>query len=534
MPARFQFLRAGKSVAGLAARALRWSARINAPPALIAFAVYLRTLEPGVTGLDSAELATGAYTLGIVHPTGYPLYLLLGKLFILLPIRSVAYRLNLMSAVFAALTVWLLARLIERITHRRWTAWLGAGALGFSASFWSLAVVAEVYTLHAFLLALLLLLLERWLASDSDGWLVAAIFVYGLNLTNHVSSILFAPAIAWLVVRRTGFRRTLRLVPKVLPVFLLGLSFYLYLPLRDMAGVPLNYVRAYYGVDLRTASGLWWMISGKAYRLFAFVYDLPGYIGEWGVFGAQLVRSFTPLGVLLGMLGLGHLLRRRHALAVPSLLVFLLTVAFFAGYGVVDKATMFLAAHLVWALWLAVGAVSALAWLSHILHRLPSGRRVVVRVAQASLLLAVVLTGCLNFPWMDRSDHYGSEVMARQVLESLEPDAMVVGTWSSAVVLEYLQVVEGLRPDVEIFNRSRFEVAEYYRHWKEGVPPAEILARVQDGVRAIFEAAAQKRSLYGVEYDPMLASAYEYRPMGAVFQLVPRQGAPLDSVSPSF
>ncbi|HEY70646.1 MAG TPA: hypothetical protein G4O08_08695, partial [Anaerolineae bacterium] len=179
-------------------------------------------------------------------------------------------------------------------------------------------------------------------------------------------------------------------------------------------------------------------------------------------------------------------------------------------------------------------AVMVLAWLSKFADRLPSGRRVVAHSARASLLLVVVLTGCLNFRWVDCSDHYGPEVVARQVLESIEPNAMVVGYWSSAVVLEYFQVVEGLRPDVEIFNRSRFEVAEYYRHWKEGVPHDEALARVHDRVSAVFGAASMSRPLYGVEYDPMLASEYEYKPMGAVFHLLPREGIPPASASPSF
>jgi hypothetical protein len=68
---------------------------------LLTFLVYLKTLAPGVFGFDSAELATGVFTQGIVHPPGYPLYLLIGKLFTFLPIRDVAYRLNLMSACFS-------------------------------------------------------------------------------------------------------------------------------------------------------------------------------------------------------------------------------------------------------------------------------------------------------------------------------------------------------------------------------------------------------------------------------------------------
>jgi len=74
----------------------------------LAFVVYLLTLAPGVYGFDSAELSTGVHLLGIVHPSGYPLYLIVGKLFSYLPIKDLAYRLNIMSAFFGALTVYML------------------------------------------------------------------------------------------------------------------------------------------------------------------------------------------------------------------------------------------------------------------------------------------------------------------------------------------------------------------------------------------------------------------------------------------
>lgn len=506
----------------LVGRAIRLLMRSNSPPALAAFVVYVLTLAPGVTGLDSAELATGAHTLGIVHPTGYPLYLLIGKLFTLLPIRSVAYRVNLMSAVFAALTVWLVACIAMRLTRNRWASWLGAGVLGFSYSFWGLAVVAEVYTLHTFTLALTLLLFLHWSESENDGWVMAAALVYGLSLSNHVSGLLFLPAFAWLLLKQAGIKRLLRLSPRLIALVILGLSVYLYLPMRDQAEVALNYVRSYYGVDLTTPSGIWWMVSGQAYRLFAFPYDIPAYLGELGTFAAQLWRNFTALGVGLGIVGVAGMLRKRRTMGGSLLLIFLATVFFFAGYGVVDKSTMFLPAYLVWSIWVAEGAAVGLAIVAQHARRILKGKPILITIARVSLLAVVFLTCWLNYRWVDMSDHYGPEVMARQVMGALQPNALVVGYWSSAVVLEYFQTVEGWRPDVEIFNRSRFEVAEYYRYWVDNVPHDEAMQLVHACERTMIENAAKERPLYGVEYDPMLANEYEYRPMGTVFHLVPR------------
>ena len=85
---------------------------------LLPFAVYVRTLAPTVYGLDSAELTTGAYCLGLVHVPGYPLYLLIGHLFTRLPIGNVGYRMNLMSAFFGALAVALFYLVLVRLCRR--------------------------------------------------------------------------------------------------------------------------------------------------------------------------------------------------------------------------------------------------------------------------------------------------------------------------------------------------------------------------------------------------------------------------------
>ena len=85
-------------------------------PALISGIGYFLTMSPGVVGFDSAELITGAYSLGIVHPTGYPLYLLIAKVFTLIPIKSIAYRVNLVSVFFGVIAVNLTARWIYSFT----------------------------------------------------------------------------------------------------------------------------------------------------------------------------------------------------------------------------------------------------------------------------------------------------------------------------------------------------------------------------------------------------------------------------------
>ncbi|MEW6104354.1 MAG: DUF2723 domain-containing protein [bacterium] len=136
-----------------------------------AFGVYLHTLTPSVGLHDSGELITVAYTLGIAHPPGYPLYTLLGKLWTtIIPIGSIAFRMNMQSALFASLAVMMTyfitlkvsGRAEERKNGRIISSVVASLILAFSATFWEQAVIAEKYTLNAFFASLLIFILLKW------------------------------------------------------------------------------------------------------------------------------------------------------------------------------------------------------------------------------------------------------------------------------------------------------------------------------------------------------------------------------------
>ena len=206
---------------------------------VLTFVVYLSTLSPTIGEADSFEFQVVSYTLGVAHPTGYPLYILLGKLFSLLPFGNVAYRVNLISPLFASLTVVCLYLCLVHLTRHRAVSLVAALAFAFSRTFWSQAVIAEVYTLNAFFVALLFYLLLKRISESADQRINEIAFVYGLSLTNHITMALLAPTIAIYALLAgvwAGLRRTVRnqvfgtLVAAGL--FLLGLSVYLYIPLR--------------------------------------------------------------------------------------------------------------------------------------------------------------------------------------------------------------------------------------------------------------------------------------------------------------
>src|SRR6185369_843935 len=133
-----------------------------------AAALYVDTLAPSVLPGDYAEFQMSAAVLGVHHPTGYPLYVLLGKLFTLLPVGDVAYRVNLSSAIYmagaAAVTYATAVRLIGRLGMRAWwwAAAVGAGFFVLSPTVWSMALVARSYALNALLVSAVVFSLISW------------------------------------------------------------------------------------------------------------------------------------------------------------------------------------------------------------------------------------------------------------------------------------------------------------------------------------------------------------------------------------
>jgi len=492
-------------------------------PALIAGTAYLLTMSPGVVGFDSAELITGAYSLGIVHPTGYPLYILIAKAFTFIPIRSIAYRVNLVSVFFGAIAVYLTARWIFSFTKSMVSAWVGAFSLAVGYGMWSMATVAEVYTLQVCLILALLLIMRIWLVRGDDYWLYFLAFVFGLSVTNHVTSVLFLPSLAWIVVTKLGIKETLRKLPFAGIAAGIGLLVYLYLPIRYAVDPPLNYVKSYYKVDLTTLTGMVWMISGQAYRFFAFGYDLHGYFRELLDAFILLSKNFTLLGSLLGAVGLVKMLRESRREGVALTLAFALNMLFFAGYAVADKDTMFLPAFGVWSLWVGVGTHAIGSRIAQMGILQIRERSTAHKVFAGALVLSFLIIGGANLRWLDKSDNYGPDLYARRVLSTLPENAFIIGRWSSAVILEYYQHVEGLRPDIHIFNRSRYEVAMYYDLWQDDTPHEDAVKQIMAVEEGIIKAFAADREVFDAEYNPYLAQRYEYQPVGQVFRLIPRQ-----------
>jgi len=408
------------------------------------FALYAATSPRSVAGEDDGLFILSSYFAGIEHAPGYPLFVLAGKLFTLLPVGSVAYRVHLASALFGGLAcaaAWLCAR---ALTGARLPAYLAALGLGVAPVFWSQAIIAEVYTLNALFFLVLVFL---GLNAHERGALPWMAFVFGLSLSNHWPLMLLAaPGFAILLWPRLG--EIGRRLPLLLPLFLLGLAPYAWMVWRSWQEPPISYLG-----PLENWREVWYMLSRASYaevdeRLSASWLDRLRY---FPFLGAQLLHQFAFAGAALALLGCAVQWRvwgRRvsgcllAAFLMPTAgLVLLLNF----DYDSFQK-HMFhvypLPAYAVAALWMGLG----FAWLAqrYALQRTPSA-------AAAAALLALMLA------WGARTnllaDYDWTARYAQTILQTLPPDAVVfVQGDADLAPLGYFHMIEKQRPDITLYQ----------------------------------------------------------------------------------
>jgi hypothetical protein len=434
----------------------RFSLPLGIVSALTFFCVYVPTLYPSVPGGDSGELTVAAFRLGVAHPPGYPLFTLLGKLFTFIPAGSIAWRVNLLSAVLGAVAAAVLTRATWKLTRCFGAGLFAGGLFAFSPLVWRYAVQAEVFSLNNLFAAVLVLHLVSFEAERKETTLRWFCFWFGLGLTNH-HTLLFCgvPIGLWLLYRAP--RAALRW-PGVLrlPGFgALGMLPYLYL-----AASPADHAATTWG-DTSTPSGFVAHLLRKQYGTFRLGTMEPG--GSLGerllAYLAQLPGELLWVGPLLALLAVVLSTRgrirppddqRRVAAVAAMALAFYLVV-----FGSLTKISLddpFW--HEVYSrfwqqanLMVCLLAGAGLAWLLR-----PAGRRAPI-LAFVLAVLAVGAQAGLHYRSQDHGDDRIVARFARALLERVPQNAVLVTKgdlfWNS---LRYMQMCEGLRSDVRILD----------------------------------------------------------------------------------
>ncbi len=458
---------------------------------LLPLAVYLSTICPTVFLGDSGELTAAAFCLGNPHNSGYPLYCLIGKLFCLIPIGNIGFRMNLMSAAIGVVTVWLVYSTILRMVSSRVAAFVGAMALAFAPSFWSQTVSAEVYMLHAFFVALLIRLLLWWDETREHYRLVVFVFVTGLSFGNHLQTVMLAPGVLWMVF--SGDRKALLQVKRfaVLTIFFLAaLSVYVYLPVRTEAGA------AFHWGDPSTLDRFIAHVTGRAHR-GVYVFNLSAWDCAlrardalallWSQFWGALIIS------VYGWLRCTWRWRLFWVLIVLGDLAFTL----FLNTISLEVTVFMLPTTIVLAILMGIGIAHGLA---RVRGALAIGTRMEMGM-KATCCLLPVLALVLNYSISDQSRNYTAYDWAMDISRTVNSGATVfLGGDNNFFPVLYCRVVERFREDLKLYDRENIAFkmpymgkrgGYFYGNWegfRDLLEKEIVKQRESDGVfYAVFE-----------------------------------------------
>lgn len=216
---------------------------------VVPLVIYVHNLSPSIYGGDSGDFATAIVVKGVPHPSGYPLYTLLGILFNSLPIdKTPAWKIGLVSSIFAALGVlvtYLIA--METTSKKRIISVITAFSMAFLYPYWLYAETVEIFSMHYFFILTIILFALLYIRLKKKKYLYFLTFTIALSLTNNLSAILIIPiVILAITLAKPKNEKFLdpRFIITNLLLFLLGLSAYLYIPIAASTNPPLNWGNA--------------------------------------------------------------------------------------------------------------------------------------------------------------------------------------------------------------------------------------------------------------------------------------------------
>ncbi|HEX2908853.1 MAG TPA: DUF2723 domain-containing protein [Phototrophicaceae bacterium] len=470
--------------------------------------VYTRVLAPDVLYSDSGEFQTLAYTWGTTHTTGYPVYLVLARVIGLLPINTLAWRINFASAVAAAVTLGSVYLIARHYTQRA-GALLASLVLLLSYTFWSQSIIAEVYTPATALIVTVLLALLTWHHQPLHRrwWVFGAGFLVGAGLGVHLFLILIAPTagifVLWGILwgspeERGHWGQLIRLIAGGIAGVMV---FFLLFALMDVRPTPTNiFTTSIYPsrdawnlqeTDLDSVLERFWLSASGAQWQDRMI---PADEDYWKTFRAfledDLTREYATPTLLLALLGIisaaGRQRRRFALLGIALVVTCAAGLVYFPG----DKYIFYLPAYLLLAIFAGIGAGTLIAGEIRLVR--PTRLRAIVGGGLAAGLLLLCAAPLMETRWLalqtGRSTFIAetyvypvnrpqeARLTAECALSKIaESEALLVMDWRALYATYYVAHVEQGRTGLLIH-----EAAPYPAHEMMPSLLAEINERVQN------------------------------------------------------
>ena len=486
--------------------------------AVFVFIIYLITLAPSVVEIDSGELATVQATLGIAHPTGYPLFTMVGHLFSLLPLPfSKIYQLNMLAALWCALAVWMFvytskylldyfSRAIpnpseskvskkkkskvvkdkknnEFISENRriFVSVAGGLVLAFNRTFWMQSTSVEVYSLHVFLIIVAIFFLLRSYFYEpqvnekfyKSPWMLFAISL-ALCFSNHMTTILILPGAAYLYFSKYKFnKKTFTQIGWMLLIFIpLLLLTYSYLPIRASQNPMLNWGNP------TNLERILRHVSGQQYRVWLFS-STASAEKQLSYFMNELPVEFT-FALIFIILGLFSSFKYSRKLFTFLVITFLTTVFYSINYDIHDIDSYFLLAYISLSFFAIFGVLKFLQYLE--------SSKISLKLSFSLIALILLAHFYITYPDVNQRDNYAFKDYTKALINSTDKNSVILSyQWDYFVsATYYFQLVEGFRKDVKVVDKELLRRSWYYNQLENRDP--NVLENLKTDINSFLEA----------------------------------------------
>lgn len=443
---------------------------------ILAFAipliVYVITLAPTVMFIDSGELKTAAYNLAIAHPTGYPLFTIIGKVLSMFPLGEPAYTLNFMFAIVTSIGCFVFFKFLlllfkhikkdfrENEDLYKMISLAGTLTIAFSGVIWDSANHADVFGLQILIISTLLyfftkaILISESKPLESSTYFLLFAFLLGLGFGNHLSLIFMGVGMLYLYFATFGFDKSSfrRLMIMGIP-FIIGLSIYLYLPVRSPNTVS-NWGNPH------TWSGFMGHISGRQFSVWMFS-GSENMKKQFEFFLGMYPKEFFYFPLLIAIAGIFSLIKLHKKIFYFTVSLFIFNVIYAINYDIYDIDHYFILAFIITGVWVSFGFDKLLPVLSKNYKKIA-----------AVIFIIPLLVLINNFKHLDKSNDYTVQEYTFNVFETAPENSIIYSAqWDFFVAASYYyQYVKNIRPDLVIIDKELLRKSWYLDYVKDHYP----------------------------------------------------------------
>lgn len=486
---------------------------------LIAFVFYMLTIAPSVIEIDTGELAAVQCALGIAHPTGYPLYTMLGYLFSLLPLPfSKIFQMNLLAALYCAAAIAAFSFTVKFILDNlnsfqfrkvkkekskkkkqsdkpkvvslqttfvlsdsiKIIAAVFSGLfLALSTTFWFQSTSVEVYSLHLLLITIVIfVLIKAFLFSDleksiSKYWIVFAVTL-ALGFSNHMTTLLIIPGVAYLYFVKNGFNtKSIKQIIFMLIIFFpILILFYSYLPIRASQNPSMNWGNPTDWEHIIRH------ISGQQYQVWLFS-STEAAAKQFNYFIGNLPKEFS-LTLIIVVVGLIVSFIKAIKFFIFNIIVFLSTVLYSINYDINDIDSYFLLAYISLAFFSVFGIVQII--------NFTAKNKIKIIIPVSILILFLGLQFYSNYDQVNQRNNFIYEDYTKTLINSLPKNSIVFSyQWDYFIsAAYYFQLVENFRKDVTVIDKELLRRSWYYNQLETNHP--NLLKGIKPEVEQFIEA----------------------------------------------